>query len=359
MGGILKNLFLLIMAIAVVGVQTVFAAKQSVAVLPSDGEGVFNAQQLKFFTDKAQEIAVKVLPQSDFDVVQQSVVIRRLGGVDNYVKECKESSCIVELGRKAMVDYVAQCSFTKLSGSDFTVTFELYNVSTEGLIDKFVDKAKNTDGLLAIMEKKIPDGFMKIPGASPVGGETSEPKTASPSAVGGVSGGAFTDNRDGKKYRTVKIGNQTWMAENLNYAASGSKCYDNNSENCKKYGRLYDWNAAMGICPSGWHLPSGAEWNMLIAAVDGEETAGKKLKAKSGWNNNGNGTDEFGFSALPGGYGGSDGSFSSIDNNGRWWGASENVIYRAYTRLMYYSDEDAGWGYNYKSNLFSVRCLQD
>ena len=158
----MKNIFLFIISIAIIGVQPIFAAKQSVAVLPSDGEGVLNASQLKFFTDKAQEIAVKTLPQSDFDVVQQSVVIRRLGGFDNYVRECKESSCIVELGRKAMVDYVAQCSFTKLSGSDFTVTFELYDVSTEGLIDKFVDKAKNTDGLLAIMQKKIPDGFMKI-----------------------------------------------------------------------------------------------------------------------------------------------------------------------------------------------------
>ena len=175
---ILKVLFLL----AAIGVQAVFAAKHSVAVLPSEGEGVFNASQLKFFTDKAQEIAVKVLPQSDFDVVQQSVIIRRLGGVENYVKECKESSCIVQLGRKAMVDYVARCSFTKLSGSDFTVSFELYDVSTEGLIDKFVDKAKSTDGLVAIMQKKIPDGFRKIPGA------VSKTKRVSPSVIGGISG---------------------------------------------------------------------------------------------------------------------------------------------------------------------------
>jgi hypothetical protein len=177
-----KTQIVLLITIFFAAFQAVFAAKQSVAVLPSDGEGVFNTQQLKFFTDKAQEIAVKVLPSSNFDVVQQSVVIRRLGGVDNYIKECKESSCIVELGRKAMVDYIAQCSFTKLSGSDFTVTFELYNVSTEGLIDKFVDKAKNTDGLLAIMQKRIPDGFMKMPGAAP------KTKTVLPSVISGISG---------------------------------------------------------------------------------------------------------------------------------------------------------------------------
>jgi hypothetical protein len=175
-GKVLKILSLFFISVAFVCVQPVFAAKHSVAVLPSDGEDVFDASQLKFFTDKAQEIAVKVLPQSDFDVVPQSVIIKRLHGVDNYVKKCKESSCITQLGRDAMVDYVAQCSFTKLSGSDFTVSFELYDVSTEGLIDKFVDKAKNADGLLVIMEKRIPDSFMKIPGASSVSDETSGAK---------------------------------------------------------------------------------------------------------------------------------------------------------------------------------------
>ena len=780
--------------IIVVCVQAVFAAKQSVAVLPSEGEGVFNASQLKFFTDKAQEIAVKVLPQSDFDVVQQSVVMRRLGGVDNYVKECKKSSCIVELGRKAMVDYVAQCSFTKLSGSDFTVTFELYNVSTEGLIDKFVDKAKNADSLLAIMQKKMPSSFMKIPGASPVGGETGEAendaeayykngvayydegdndraisdlneairlkpnyaeaynmrgnayankkdydialsdfneairlkpnfaeaysdrgityaykgnydktlsdlnkairlnpkyarayyhrgyvysikgdhnkaisdcneairlkpddtaygyrgyvygikgdhnkaisdyteairlnpnlaktyarrglayynkgdydnaiydyseairlnpndekayfnrglayvikkdydsaisdfdetirlnpndakayinrglmydkkedydsvisdyseairlkpdyadaylarglmyaekkdydsaifdyseairlkpnyaeaysakgnayaykkdydsaisdyneairlkpndadaylvrgliyaekgdhskaiadyksalridpnhsnakdalseaqealgnKTASPSVASGVSGGLFTDKRDGKKYKTVKIGNQTWMAENLNYAANGSKCYDNNSENCKKYGRLYDWTTAMtlpssckkitcasriqtkhrGVCPSGWHLPNNNEWTKLMEFLasnendvhydygygDGEnqgieieyyENAGKYLKAKSGQNENDNAMDTYGFSALLGGFGFLDGSFKLVGITGFWWSANESNNYGAYYRVMGYGLDRVYWHYSPKDFLQSIRCLQD
>jgi uncharacterized protein (TIGR02145 family) len=332
---------------------------------------------LKFFTDKAQEIAVKVLPQSDFDVVQQSVVIRRLGGFDNYRKECEESSCIVQLGRKAMVDYVAQCSFTKLSGSDFTVSFELYDVSTEGLIDKFVDKAKNADGLLAIMQKKIPDGFRKIPGAVP------EAKTAPPPIDDEVKGGVLTDSRDGKKYRTVKIGSQIWMAENLNYAASGSRCYDNKPENCKKYGRLYNWTTAMtlpfsceettcsnriqtkhrGVCTSGWHLPSHAEWGVLMATVDGEEAAGKKLKAKSGWNKykgkSGNGTDEFGFFFFSGGSGSSDGSFYSVGYRGLWWSASEDISYYAYRRDMNYDNDYAYWDNSHKSGLFSVRCVQD
>ena len=153
--------------------QTAFAAGQTVAVLPS--EGSLKDEELIFLTNKAQEIAVRVLPQNSFEVFPQEIIIKRLGGANNYVKECKESSCIVDLGKKASVDYVAQCTFGKL-GSDLTVTFELYRVRTSALIDKFAETAKNTNGLLAIMEKKIPDSFMKISGVSSAGGETSGAK---------------------------------------------------------------------------------------------------------------------------------------------------------------------------------------
>jgi len=169
--------------------------------------------------------------------------------------------------------------------------------------------------------------------------------------------GTFTDSRDNKTYKAVKIAQAWWMAENLNYAASGSKCYDNNSWNCTKYGRLYDWNAAMRACPYGWHLPSNAEWDMLVAYAGGEETAGKNLNAKSGWYD-GNGTDQYGFSALPGGYGEWDGSFNFVGLFGYWWSATESNTSNAY-----------GWGishiriifsYNtHKSDLYSVRCVQD
>jgi uncharacterized protein (TIGR02145 family) len=245
-------------------------------------------------------------------------------------------------------------------------------VSTSGLIDKFVDKAKNINGLLAIMQKEIPNSFMKIPGAAPeaktalpsvVGeaGASPKAKTALHSVDGEISGGMFTDRRDGQKYRVVKIGTQTWMAENLNYDASGSKCYNNNSGYCQYYGRLYDWSTAKKACPSGWHLPSNAEWNVLMVTVGGTETAGKKLKAKSGWNNNGNGTDEFGFSALPGGYGydRSYGYFNNVGEDGYWWSASENSSRSAYGRYMAYRYEGADWSYYVKSSLYSVRCVRD
>ncbi|MDR2582312.1 MAG: fibrobacter succinogenes major paralogous domain-containing protein [Fibromonadaceae bacterium] len=174
------------------------------------------------------------------------------------------------------------------------------------------------------------------------------------------------DSRDGKKYRSVVIGNQIWMAENLNYKVKGSKCYDNQESNCKKYGRLYNWVTAKTACPSGWHLPSNEDWNVLIKFVnpscsdDNRCAAGSKLKATSGWASNGNGTDAYGFSALPGGYGYSGGTFLNVGSYGDWWSATEDNADLAYDRGMYYGYEIINKHSGNKNYaLFSVRCLHD
>jgi len=165
------------------------------------------------------------------------------------------------------------------------------------------------------------------------------------------------DARDGKRYKTVWIGSH-WMAENLNYEVEGSICYDNSDSNCDTYGRLYNWETAMKACPSGWHLPSDSEWQALMNFAGGSEVAGKKFKAKSGWNDPGNGTDEFGFSALPGGYG-YDGNLNDVDINGYWWSSSSSSSYGAYTRDMSYLNSGVRRLNYRKSYFFSVRCLQD
>jgi uncharacterized protein (TIGR02145 family) len=189
--------------------------------------------------------------------------------------------------------------------------------------------------------------------------------------------GTFTDGRDQKKYKTAKIGNQTWMAENLNYAtSSGSWCYGeggevydgnesvtlSNSEiqaNWAKYGRLYDWNTAKTACPTGWHLPSNAEWDELMTAVGGYSTAGTKLKSKSGWNDNGNGTDDYGFSALPGGLRYTDGSFGNAGNIGDWWTATEFGSGVAYFWNMFYIFDDVDEYDSSKDAGYSVRCVKN
>lgn len=112
----------------------------------------------------------------------------------------------------------------------------------------------------------------------------------------------------GNEYKTVKIGNQLWMAENLNLKTTGSWCYRNKQSNCKNYGRLYTWKAAMENCPDGWHLPSDDEWGELINFVDahnGDEGVGTSLKLTNGWKNEPTipvGTDRFGFSGKPSGF---------------------------------------------------------
>ena len=154
------------------------------------------------------------------------------------------------------------------------------------------------------------------------------------------------------------------MAENLNYNANGSKCYSNSESNCQKYGRLYNWKTAKSACPKGWHLPSDEEWTKLTDFVGGSSTAGTKLKAASGWNSyqgkSGNGTDDFGFAALPGGYGGPVYSFDYVGYCGLWWSASEyHRAYYVYVRNMDYDYEGVYRYKNYKDFLFSVRCVKD
>jgi uncharacterized protein (TIGR02145 family)/uncharacterized repeat protein (TIGR02543 family) len=176
-------------------------------------------------------------------------------------------------------------------------------------------------------------------------------------------GSTFTDSRDNKNYKKVTIGGMTWMAENLNYDVPSNTtdvCYENSVDSCAKYGRLYNWNTAMTACPVGWHLPSDAEWTQLENAVGGSSTAGKKLKSTGGWYNNGNGTDDYGFAALPGGYGLSDGSFDLAGYRGNWWSAAERNAYYALDRSMRFDYELVGRiYYDGKTGLFSVRCVQD
>ena len=199
----------------------------------------------------------------------------------------------------------------------------------------------------------------------------------------------FTDKRDGKVYKIVKIGSQTWFAENLNYVAEGSKCYGeggkvevkvqnfvitktlSNTEvqaNCDKYGRLYNWKTALTACPAGTHLPTAKEWATLVDYVGGGETAGTKLKSSTGWksfNDVPAGTDEYGFSALPGGCGHSDGDFSASDY-GYWWSATEDVADNygdswvgVNIRGMGYSHESVDGYLDEKTKLFSIRCVVD
>jgi len=159
-------------------------------------------------------------------------------------------------------------------------------------------------------------------------------------------------------YRTDKIGNKVWMLENFNYDVGGSKCYDNNPANCELYGRLYDWATASTLCPSGWRLPSSGDWDSLFVAIGGAFTAGTKLKATSGWKDDGNGTDDYGFSARPGGYSNSEGKFINVGYNGYWWSSSGTASY-AYAMYMNNKSSSVSKSYYIRTDFHSVRCMQN
>jgi uncharacterized protein (TIGR02145 family) len=158
-------------------------------------------------------------------------------------------------------------------------------------------------------------------------------------------------------FKTVKMPDgKIWMAENLNIETGNSACYSDEPENCHKCGRLYDWVAASTACPKGWHLPSDAEWAALGNAIG--NSAGTVLKAKNGWNNNSNGTDDYGFAAFPCGrfY---DGKFLHYGVLAFFWTATESDPKNALGSALDANNANLDIGKISKSYKRSVRCVQN
>ena len=182
---------------------------------------------------------------------------------------------------------------------------------------------------------------------------------------------SFTDKRDGKSYRTVEIGQQIWMAENLAYKTKkGCWAYGDDESNVNTYGYLYNWETANNVCPEGYHLPSEDEWIQLELFICvqkstiPEDSYGnwnnikKHLKANWGWEKNGNGTDKYGFTGLPGGIRFKDGKFYNIGAIGFWWSASSKSRSESWSRYLAWSSGNFNRYGNNRSG-FSVRCLKD
>ena len=174
-----------------------------------------------------------------------------------------------------------------------------------------------------------------------------------------VAYGMYKDPRDGKKYKTVKIGGQTWMAENMNYGLENSSCYEDKAENCKKNGRLYKWEAAKEVCPAGWHLPSKEEFRTLFESIGGQAKAGRHLKSKMGWLDGGDGTDVVVFFALPAGVRDYSGDFLYGNSETHFWSFTEKDDNIAYVMILYYSHDFARLDYGHKEDWLSVRCVKD
>jgi uncharacterized protein (TIGR02145 family) len=214
-------------------------------------------------------------------------------------------------------------------------------------------------------------------------------KKKAPENLGSEYEDEILKDASGQSYKTVKIGDQIWMAENLKterYANgdlipnvrggsewinlnTGAWCnYDNSIYNQYTYGKLYNWFAVAdyrNICPIGWHVPTDAEWTVLIDYLGGEFVAGNKMKSIGleywNWKNpNENATNESGFSGLPGGLRiGDYDKFINVSANGFWWSSTESSVTSAWYRSLSYNDEGASRSYGDKQRGFSVRCLKD
>jgi len=172
----------------------------------------------------------------------------------------------------------------------------------------------------------------------------------------------FVDSRDGKTYHTVTIGTQTWMAENLDFAAAGSWCVDDLPANCTTYGHLYDWYTGRTGCPTGWHLPSDAEWDVLAAYLGGDLVAGGKLKetGTAHWNlPNTAATNSSGFTALPAGYRHYTGAYYDIADYGYWWSDSELDADNGRLKVLYSTAAFINGSHAQKVEGMSVRCIRD
>jgi uncharacterized protein (TIGR02145 family) len=209
-------------------------------------------------------------------------------------------------------------------------------------------------------------------------------------------GETFSDSRDGSCYQTVKIGDQCWMAQNLNTGyridsltiSSNNDtiekyCYRDLEENCDEFGGLYQWDELMeygtgegvqGICPEGWHIPSDSEWKILEGYIDNQYglgdpewdlagwrgfDAGQSLKSQTGWKEDGNGTDDFGFSANPAGYREFTGAYFRLTEGAYFWSSTEDGTNAAWRRGLHYTRENIHrWNYE-KTGGRSVRCLKN
>jgi len=178
--------------------------------------------------------------------------------------------------------------------------------------------------------------------------------------------GTVTDI-DGNIYITVRIGEQWWMAENLKteHYRDGQgilfdKVYDNDDSNKDFYGLLYNWNDVndvRGIAPNGWHVPSDEEWQTLITNLN--TNVGTKLKSIYGWNSGGNGTDEFGFTGLPGGFIETDGNSTGLGQYASFWTATGNDVSSAWSTYLAYNNTEVNRGISNKWRCLSIRCVKD
>ena len=309
-----------------------------------------------------------------------------------------------EVANKAELE-TYECNMSVIGGKVFVKSLEKnYECDGEEWFESYDQPKSGAKGKSSSSSKGKSSSFGKASSSS------SEKESSSSSVVEQSSSSSenicttceydvLTDERDGQMYKTVLIGEQWWMAENLNYAYlqpteeldSSSFCYNDSLSYCDKYGRLYLWSAAVdsaglfstngegcgfdmrcvqefpvrGVCPSGWHLPTSEEFALLVNTVGGFYPAAPKLKSTIGWRYNniehcsGNGTDEYSFSVLPAGMRNVQGGFVAEHAYAYFWNSKEENGTDAHFVMWRYDKDYVSFSYVNKGYFHSVRCVKD
>jgi len=172
---------------------------------------------------------------------------------------------------------------------------------------------------------------------------------------------SFKDERDGQTYKIVKIDNQTWMAQNLNYVTENSWCYNDDKKNCEKYGRLYALEAALKACPKGWKMPSDNDWETLINNHGSKDNVGSFLKeaGTANWKTpNVGASDKGGFTALPAGHRLTDGTYSDEGISASFWSLFNDKV-NAWGRHLFYNAANLRSFNSPEIKAYSLRCIKE
>lgn len=334
-----------------------------VAVLETIGDVSFSQKEKQYITDKIRERAVTILPVNhNFEIMTRENILVMLPP-EKSIEDC-EGTCLVETGRNISADYICQAKIDQVFGQ-YAVNIELYATASGKLVGSLTQRETTIDALLEDIEKESDRLFKTIVPAkkinkNTVSEESSKKNISPPQKIQKKNEVNYIEDSQGNKYRIVRIGKQTWTAENSKYKTDDSWCYNNKETNCSKFGRLYTWNAAKTVCPTGWHLPSRDEFEILINQVGGTAIAGNTLKSQNGWVKWGNGVDAFSFTALPAGrrldY---SGHYNYEGGNAFFWSSTEEDKRNAYYINLDYSYDHVDLSSFNKKDGFSVRCIKD
>lgn len=372
-----RRLLFSLLGIFCVSAKAVNASKGEIpmiAVMPLSGVGVDVTSSLVATDALSDELlktgSVRVMERSQMENILKEQGFQQSGA-------CDGSECAVQVGRLLSVEKIVVGTFGKI-GDSYSLSIRLVDVQT-GEVLRSVHRMQR-GAIDQVVVDVLPEMATELATRFSGAHETvvkREPHSAPPEPTAKMTStqwnaGTLVDPRDHREYRWVKIGFQTWMAQNLNYDAPNSWCYDDSASNCARYGRLYSWGnmkpedsekGLREVCPGGWHVPSDSEWDMLMVTVGGSATAGINLKAKSGWHSRPfatglNGSDLYDFSVLPAGIRSSNGKYARLGNSSVFWSSSEEGASTAGSR--FFDGDSRLYRNNDKKTFgFSVRCVMD